>query len=111
MDEFIYIPDWNAQGATKANVSKVQFADGYVQRQTKGANPLGTTWNLAFSARTRTEALAIEQFLKDRYGVIAFTWTPPGGDQAKWTCETWNRTEVGNQVNNLTCTFELVYEP
>ncbi len=79
MDEFTYLPDWNAQGDTTSNVSKIRFGDGYVQRQTKGMNPLATTWSLAFHPRDDATTDLIEAFLIARYGVIAFTWTPPGG--------------------------------
>jgi len=111
MDEWIWVPDWSASTASKANVSKIRYGDGYIQRQTKGMNPIDDSWSLTFNARTRTEAIAIDTFLKERYGVIAFTWTPPGLPQAKWTCDSWNRTEVGNEVNNITMTLEKVYEP
>ena len=111
MDEFIWIPDWNAGGNTKSDVSKVRFGDGYVQRQTKGMNPLAITWSLSFNPRSDAEADAIEAFLEAREGVTAFTWTAPGKAQAKWTCESWNRAKASVDVNNLTMTFELVYEP
>lgn len=111
MDEFTWIPDWNAQSSNSANVSKVQYGDGYVQRQTKGMNPIMRSWSLTFNNRTDAEIDAIEEFLEDRYGVVAFTWTPPGGTQVKWTCDKWNRTKLGDNVANISVTFERVYEP
>jgi phage-related protein len=111
MDEFIWTPDWSAQGNTKANVTRVQFGDGYMQRQRKGMNTLQKTWSLSFSARNDTEADAIISFLEQRVGVIAFTWTPPGQPQGKWICDNWSRTVIGYQVSNISLTFELVYEP
>lgn len=111
MDEFTFVPDWNAQGTTTANVSKVQFGDGYVQRQTKGMNTLDITWNLSFNPRSDTDADAIEAFLASRLGVTAFTWTPPGKPQQKWTCDTWTRAKAAMDINSLSMTFELVYEP
>lgn len=111
MDEFTFVPDWNAQGTTTANVSKIQFGDGYVQRQAKGMNPLGVTWALTFNPRSDADADAIEAFLTARFGVTAFTWTPPGRSQSKWTCDSWARTKAANDVNGLSMTFELVYEP
>lgn len=111
MDEFTWIPDWNPQEGIKANVSKVQFGDGYVQRQTKGMNPLTQTWNLTFSARTDSEASAIMAFLKARKGVTAFTWTPPDEDQAKFTCDNFSRQKAANDNQTVSAVFELVYEP
>lgn len=111
MDEFIWIPDWRAAGTTRADVTRIKFGDGYVQRQNKGLNPLAVSWSLSFDPRTDAEADAIEAFLAARTGVTAFTWTPPGKPQSKWTCENWVRTKSGEDVNSLTMTFELVYEP
>jgi phage-related protein len=111
MDEFIWLPDWNAQGDTKADISKVRFGDGYVQRQTKGMNPLMMNWSLAFSPRSDAVVDAIVAFLQARQGVTAFTWTPPGETQMKWTCERWVKTKMGDDVNSLSMTFERVYEP
>lgn len=111
MDEFSWIPDWSASGSTKANVSKVSFGDGYIQRQTKGMNPLAKSWSLSFNARDESEADDIIEFLEERYGVIAFTWTPPGQPQGKYTCDNWSRTVIGNNVSNISAQFDLVYEP
>lgn len=113
MDEFLdtWIPDWNAQSNVAANVARVQFGDGYVQRQTKGMNPITRSWNLTFNNRSDALIDAIEEFLEERYGVVAFTWTPPGGVQSKWTAATWTRVKMGDNVASLSTTFELVYEP
>jgi phage-related protein len=111
MDEFDFLPDWQAQGTTTANVSKVQFGDGYVQRQNKGMNPLKVSWGLSFNPRSDDETDDIENFLIAREGVTAFTWTPPGQAQAKWVCSQWTRTKMGDNVNSITMTFEKVYEP
>lgn len=111
MDEFIWIPDWDAQGNTTPDVSKIQFGDGYVQRQTKGMNPLKVIWSLSFKNRTDSEADALEAFLKARYGVIAFTWTAPGGVQSKWISQPYSRSKAANDVNNISVSLELVYEP
>jgi phage-related protein len=111
MDEFYWLPDWNAQGSNKSDITKVQFGDGYVQRQTKGMNPIKVSWSLTFNPREDTIADDIEEFLRDREGVVAFTWTPPGGEQVKWTCSDWTRNKLGENVNSLSMTFERVYEP
>lgn len=111
MDEFIWIPDWNASSNNTPNISKIEFGDGYMQRQSKGMNPIKVVWNLNFNNRTDAEADALEAFLKARYGVIAFTWTPPGGTQSKWISQPWNRSKASVDVNNISVPLELVYEP
>ena len=111
MDEFIWIPDWNAQGSYKEDISKVRFGDGYVQRQKKGINTTMMTWSLTFNSRSEAESDAIMEFLREREGVVAFTWTPPGEDQFKWTCESYSRNVVGAGISNISATFERVYEP
>ena len=111
MDEFTWLPDWNAQGDSTANVSKIQFGDGYVQRQTKGMNPIVKSWNMSFNNRTDAEIADIVEFFEDRYGVVAFTWTPPDEDQAKWVCARWNKTKQGDNVTSLSASFDRVYEP
>lgn len=111
MDEFSWIPDWNAQSSNKPDVTKVQYGDGYQQRQTKGMNPLRVDWSLSFAARSDAESDAIEAFLEERYGVIAFTWTPPGKSQVKWVCSSWNVTKASVDNNAISLSFERVYEP
>lgn len=111
MDEFEWIPDWNAQASNKSNVTKIQYGDGYQQRQSKGMNPIGTRWSVAFNPRSDAVIDLIEEFLEERYGVIAFTWTAPGKPQYKWICEEWTRTKMGDNVASISMTFERVYEP
>lgn len=110
-DEFLFVPDWGASNSTKSNVSKVQYGDGYVQRQSKGMNTLVKSWSLSFNTRSDSEADSLISFLEERYGVTAFTWTPPGQPQAKWTCSDWSRSVAAVDVNNISLQLELVYEP
>ena len=110
-DEFEWIADWDASENPVAKVTKIQYGDGYMQRQTKGMNPVAVTWNLTFKNRDDAEATAIREFLEARYGVVAFTWTPPGQTQKKWICDSWPRSIPGYNVNNFSLKFELVYEP
>lgn len=111
MPEFQFVPDWNAQSNVTANISKVQFGDGYVQRQAKGMNPLVISWNLTFNNRTDAEIAAIVEFFEERFGVTAFTWIPPGGTLVKWTCSRWTPVKMGDNVGSISATFERQYEP
>lgn len=111
MDEFTWVPDWNARESANATINRAQFGDGYVQRQARGMNPFVIKWELSFANRDDDEISAIRAFLIAREGVTAFTWTPPGEEQAKFICTSFGRVKAGYQVGSFNMTFELVYEP
>lgn len=112
MPSFTFTPDFGMKRKRKPNVAKIEFGDGYQQRQTKGINTLSESWDLRFAVRTKDEADDIDDFLIARNGVESFDWTPPGeASSIKVVCFEWDREIVRENQYQITATFERVYEP
>jgi len=111
MSEFTWVPDRNFSKNTKPRVLEAKFDDGYSQRVASTLNNLQQEWKLVFKNRDITEINAILGFLESKYGVNAFTWTPPGGVQeVKVICQNWTEKYVTDTVGTLTAVFRRVYE-
>lgn len=111
MATFTYTPDFGAQAAYKPRVRVTAFGDGYEQRVADGINVRAQSWNLQFNNRTNTETANILTFLEARNGVEAFDWTPPNGSAIKVVCREWTKTVSRNNLNNVSATFQQVFEP
>lgn len=104
-------PDFGAQKSSRPNVRIAQFGSGYSQRTTFGINQNPKIWNLRWTASSNSNADAIEAFFDARGGVEAFDWTPIEDSTAyKWICREWQRTHVYADINEITATFEQVFE-
>lgn len=104
-------PDFGAQKSSRPNVRIAQFGSGYSQRTTFGINQNPKTWNLRWTASSNSNADAIEAFFDARGGIQAFEWTPIQDSTAyKWICREWQRTHVYADINEITATFEQVFE-
>jgi phage-related protein len=109
---FTWTPDFGASKEVKPTVSKIQFGEGYAQRYTQGMNTTPSMWSLTFSNRSESEAQAIDDYLKEKGGVLAFEWTPPlETTPISVVCSTWNKNIVRANLATITATFEQVYEP
>jgi len=105
-------PDFGAQKASRPNVRIAQFGSGYSQRTTFGLNQNPKTWSLKWSAASNSNADAIEAFFDARNGVEAFQWTPIEEATAyNFICKEWQRTHLYSNINEITATFEQVFEP
>jgi phage-related protein len=91
----------------------VQFGDGYEQRLTYGINQNPRIWDLTWTAKSNSDADAIEAFFDARAADNAsFDWTPL--DEAiayKWVVESWSRDFRFANVNTINATFRQVFEP
>ena len=104
-------PDFAAQKSSRPNARIAQFGSGYSQRTTFGINQNPKTWNLRWTASSNSNADAIEAFFDARGGIQAFEWTPIQDSTAyKWICREWQRTHVYADINEITATFEQVFE-
>jgi len=111
MTTFTYTPDFGAQAAYKPRVRVTAFGDGYEQRVADGINVRAQVWNLQFNNRTNTEAGNILTFLEARNGVEAFDWTPPNESTAiKVVCREWTKTVARANLNNVSASFQQVFE-
>ncbi len=109
-DQFTWCPLIEPTGTGTFRVRAAQFGDGYRQVAGDGINNLSESWPLTFKG-TSAYITEILSFLKARKGYIAFTWTPPLGEQALWTCETYGSNPLGGGMHTLTATFEQYFEP
>jgi len=110
MATFSYEADNGAQNAAEPRVLRSQFGDGYEQRSGDGINIRPRAWTLTFSSRTAAEMSPIVAFLEARNGIESFDWTPPSGSAGKFVCRRWQHTIVRYGVQNLSATFEEVFE-
>ena len=105
-------PDFGATKQSQPKVRTVQYGDGYSQRLTYGLNQNPKTWNLKWTAKSNSDADAIESFFDARAGAESFDWTPPaGGSSGKYICSTWSRDLQYANINIITATFVQVFEP
>lgn len=77
MERFPFKPSWGAQLESQPRVRKAQFGDGYSQRSEDGARGLLQRWSLQFTARRKSEADALDAFLRTHRGVAAFEFVVP----------------------------------
>ena len=104
-------PDFGAQKQSKPNVRSARFGSGYEQRVTFGINQNPKVWQLQWTALSNTAADAIEAFFDARAGVEKFGWTPLNDTtEYKWLCREWSRTHQYADINQITATFEQVFE-
>jgi len=110
MTDFLWVPSFSSAASIKVRLKKTKFGDGYEQRGTDGINMVTRDWDLTFNKRTDTEANDIEAFLEANAGT-ALSWTPPGGIAAlKYTCDSWKRSYLGFDSNDLVLPFTQVFE-
>ncbi|NVJ04089.1 phage tail protein [Myxococcus sp. AM001] len=77
MERFLFTPSWGAQLESQPRVSMAQFGDGYSQRSEDGSRGLLQRWSLQFTARRKSEADALDAFLRAHRGVAAFEFVVP----------------------------------
>ena len=111
MATFTFTPSFTASLEEQPIIRRVKFGDGYEQRLPYGLNTQPKKWSLQFLNRTDTERDNILTFLRARGAAESFDWTDPNGYVGKWICAQWNLSQVSCNFNNITATFEEVFEP
>jgi phage-related protein len=105
-------PDFSLNKKSEPRVRSTQFGDGYQQRLRYGLNTNPKSWDLRWTAKSNSDADAIEAFFDARGGAESFNWTPPaGGGTGKYICTSWNRELQYANINIITATFVQVFEP
>lgn len=110
MATFTWLPSRNPGEEHEPKIIANKFGDNYEQRVGDGINNDRETWNLSFNVRDDAEASAIMTFFKARGGTEKFTWTPPGGVAGEYVCKKWRKVPEFTDLNNITATFEQVFE-
>lgn len=107
---FTWKHDAKPTGTKKFRVLSAQFGDGYKQRAADGINNKSQSWSLSFTGR-KADVQPIMDFLDARQGYQSFYWTPPLGTQGYYTCEQYDQHQIGNDVWQITATFEQSFQP
>ena len=111
MATFTFTPSFTASLEEQPIIRRVKFGDGYEQRLPYGLNTQPKKWSLQFLNRTDTERNNILTFLRARGAAESFDWTDPNSYVGKWICAQWNTSQESCNFNNITATFEGVFEP
>jgi len=111
MATFTFTPSYTADLEEQPIIKRVKFGDGYEQRLSYGLNTQPKKWSLQFLNRTDTERNNILTFLRTQGAAESFDWTDPNSYAGKWICAQWNTSQVSCNFNNITATFEEVFEP
>jgi len=107
-------PAYTVSKSNRPKIRVTQFGDGYQQRTIFGLashnNP--REFYLTFKVKD-AQAATIETFLDARAADAAsFDFTPPGtSTPAKFICRSWSRAFIGTNWNEISATFEEVFEP
>ena len=111
MATFTFTPSFTADLEEQPIIKRVKFGDGYEQRLSYGLNTQPKKWSLQFLNRTNTERNNILTFFRTQGAAESFDWTDPNSYAGKWICAQWNTSQVSCNFNNITATFEEVFEP
>ena len=111
MATFTFTPSFTADLEEQPIIRRVKFGDGYEQRLSYGLNTQPKKWSLQFLNRTDTERNNILAFLRTQGAAESFDWTDPNSYVGKWICPQWSTSQVSCNFNNITATFEEVFEP
>ena len=106
-------PDFGAIRKSDPNIRAIQFGDGYQQRVTFGLNQNPKVWDLRWTAKSNSDANAIEAFFDARAAdATSFDWTPLNDTNTyKWVCKSWQRNYQYADINEISATFQQVFEP
>ncbi len=93
-------------------VLAADFGDGYSQRTKDGLNSEIETLPMVWTTLTYDEAAIITDFIDDRGGSEAFSYTPPGQSVSKnWNCPGgWTFKASNATYTDVTATFIRVYD-
>ena len=104
-------PDFGATKSSSPRVRNVQFGDGFSQRLRYGLNQDAKQWDLTWQNISEADSDTIEAFLEARGGAEHFDWSPPDETETyKWICQQWSKRMTSAGLNELTATFQQVFE-
>lgn len=107
---FTWKHDAKPTGTKTFRVLTAQFGDGYKQTAADGINNASQSWPLSFTGR-KADVQPIATFLDLRAGWQSFYWTPPLGTQGFYKCASYEMHQIGNDVWQVTATFEQSFQP
>jgi phage-related protein len=105
MATFTWLPT-DAQLNKQPRVLTAGFGDGYAQDAQDGLNANPQTWEVTFEDVIATDAKAIDDFLSEQGGAIAFDFVTPFGDTLQFKCKRWSIKPSRLKFLTVTATFE-----
>lgn len=81
-------PSPQSRQSVRALVTETRFGHGMIQRVGRGLMPQ-REWRVVFTEQPIAAIQQIDRFLTARNGKDAFLWTPPDGQQASYSCASW----------------------
>ena len=113
-DDFNFKAIASPSGQVSFRTRTAQFGDGYSQAAGDGINTKSGVWNITVVGVKNPECGnlvdidSVVQFLDETGGWQSFTWTPPGGNQARFTASSYSLSKNGS-VYTLSATFTEVF--
>jgi phage-related protein len=103
--------DDNYEWEESPRVNIAQFGDGYEARSADGLNTRPRKLTLDWPNLEVGDKNTILNFLRDRNGVEAFNWTPPGETSSiKVKAPTWSVRRRSGPYWSITITFQEVFD-
>lgn len=88
----------DSSSQVKYAVKKVQFGDGYEQRQAQGLAPILESWNVSVVGQ-KSYIDEIKKFLDEHGGYKAFMWrVTPDEDYKKYIAASYRRSAKGGGI-------------
>jgi len=100
----------SAQGSVKLRTRSAQFGDGYQQVAADGINNRTSSWPQKFVG-SKTEILAIQDFIDRHAGTKSFLWMPPLGGQGRFRINEYTPAVEAGGVWSLSATFTESFAP
>lgn len=91
------------------NVERVQFGDGYSQRDNPNINATSQTWNVQWQGISRADAEMLRLFFKGLRGTTLIEWTPFDQDEVLKFRATGFRSRPSG-ANQANCSVRLIQE-
>lgn len=86
----------------------IQFGDGYIQSLGEGMNAVVQSYSISWTG-SYTDCLAIMTFLDNLGGYKSFFWTDPMGNLGLFRCKDHSPVDIGEDLYQITGTFERRY--
>lgn len=93
----------------KPNVTTYAFGDEYTQRVANGLNTIREDWDIIFAGLSTADKDTVNAFLTARSGTEAFNWTPQGGTEKQFICQSWDIEQISYSLFRVTATFLEVF--
>lgn len=96
-------------GVITARGNTIRFGDGYEALYTDGFHEVVQSWPITFHG-TYSEIEPIKQFL-DFHMNKSFYWTPPLGEEGRYTARSYSLTPEAPENFRLSVTLDQVFRP